>query len=94
MPVSRLLVGCSVAFLLAASLPYKYDGVYRDESGLPATWITFDVARTLKGESATTLTIKQSVLAEEAARGSVPPKSNPRRSGNCKQLGTRICSSV
>jgi hypothetical protein len=30
-----------------------------DESGAPATWVTFDVQRTLKGSAATRVTVKQ-----------------------------------
>lgn len=43
----------------------------RDESGLPATWITLDVARTLKGRSTVRMTIKQYGVAEPLPDGTI-----------------------
>jgi hypothetical protein len=43
----------------------------RDGAGLPATWITLDVARTLKGAGASRLTIKQYGVAAPLADGTV-----------------------
>jgi hypothetical protein len=43
----------------------------RDESDAPATWITIDVARTLKGSVGRRLTIKQFGVAEPLADGTV-----------------------
>jgi len=43
----------------------------RDEWGAPATWITFDVARTLKGSVARQLTIKQFGTAAPLDDGSL-----------------------
>lgn len=41
----------------------------RDESGLPATWITFDVARTLKGPATGRLVTKEFGTAEPLSDG-------------------------
>jgi hypothetical protein len=41
----------------------------RDDSGLPATWITLDVARTIKGPAARRLTMKQYGTAEPLPDG-------------------------
>lgn len=43
----------------------------RDESGLPATWITLAVVRTLKGPHAPQLTIKQYGVAEPLPDGTI-----------------------
>ena len=43
----------------------------RDETGLPATWITFAVVRTLKGPPADRLTIKQLGVAAPLADGTI-----------------------
>jgi len=43
----------------------------RDASGLPATWITLDVVRTLKGPHAERLTIKQLGVAAPLADGTI-----------------------
>jgi hypothetical protein len=43
----------------------------RDRAGLPATWITFDVSRTLKGRRARRLTIKQYGAATPLPDGTV-----------------------
>jgi hypothetical protein len=43
----------------------------RDESGLPATWITLNVARTLKGPQADQLTIKQYGVAKPLPDGTI-----------------------
>jgi len=43
----------------------------RDESGFPATWVTFDVARTVKGPDTPTLTIKQYGVATPLADGTI-----------------------
>ena len=43
----------------------------RDDSGLPATWITLAVARTLKGVAASELTFKQYGVAEPLADGTI-----------------------
>jgi hypothetical protein len=43
----------------------------RDASGLPATWITLDVARTLKGTASDTLTIKQYGVLQPLADGTI-----------------------
>jgi hypothetical protein len=40
-----------------------------DEMGLPATWVTLDVANTLKGEASTLLTFKQIGLPEPLPDG-------------------------
>jgi hypothetical protein len=42
-----------------------------DESGTPATWVTFDVTRTLKGERAARVTVKQFGRADGAI-GRIP----------------------
>jgi hypothetical protein len=41
----------------------------RDDAGLPATWITLDVARTVKGPAARRLTLKQLGVAEPLPDG-------------------------
>ncbi len=43
----------------------------RDEDGVPATWTTFEVAETLKGEDAPSFTIKQYGVATPLADGTV-----------------------
>lgn len=43
----------------------------RDESGLPATWVTLSVARTLKGPAGDHLTIKQYGVSEPLADGTI-----------------------
>jgi hypothetical protein len=43
----------------------------RDESGLPATWFTLTVSRTLKGAGARRLTIKQYGVAEPLPDGTI-----------------------
>ena len=43
----------------------------RDESGLPATWVTLAVARTLKGPHNARLTIKQVGVAEPLPDGTI-----------------------
>jgi len=43
----------------------------RDDAGLPATWITLQIAETLKGAQRKQLTIKQYGVAEPLADGSV-----------------------
>jgi hypothetical protein len=43
----------------------------RDASGLPATWVTLDVARSLKGRAARRLTIKQYGAATPLADGTL-----------------------
>src|SRR5262249_33999090 len=43
----------------------------RDESGLPATWITLAVSRTLKGPATPELTFKQYGVAEPLADGTI-----------------------
>jgi len=43
----------------------------RDEAGLPATWITVDVARSLKGARSGRLTIKQYGVATPLADGTI-----------------------
>jgi hypothetical protein len=43
----------------------------RDESGLPATWVTLDVARTLKGHATTQLTFKQAGVTEPLPDGTL-----------------------
>ena len=43
----------------------------RDESGLPATWVTLSVAQTLKGPASNNLTIKQFGVAEPLADGTI-----------------------
>jgi hypothetical protein len=43
----------------------------RDEHGVPSTWTTFEVAETLKGDSARTLTIKQYGVASPLPDGTL-----------------------
>jgi hypothetical protein len=43
----------------------------RDESGLPATWVTLDVVRSLKGPSTRRITVKQYGTAAPLADGTV-----------------------
>lgn len=43
----------------------------RDESGLPATWVTIEVARTLKGRAAPRFTFKQVGLSEPLPDGTM-----------------------
>src|SRR5690349_194699 len=43
----------------------------RDERGIPATWVTLDVARTVKGARVTQLTLKQLGTATPIADGSI-----------------------
>jgi hypothetical protein len=51
----------------------------RDESGLPATWVTVKVARTLKGLRARRLTLKQYGVATPLADGTITgPAGLPR----------------
>jgi hypothetical protein len=43
----------------------------RDESGMPATWITLDVRRTLKGRAVKQFTFKQAGVAEPLPDGTI-----------------------
>jgi len=43
----------------------------RDERGIPATWVTLDVARTVKGSRVTHLTMKQFGTMEPLADGAI-----------------------
>ena len=43
----------------------------RDERGIPATWITLDVARTVKGRRASQLTVKQFGAIEPLGDGAI-----------------------
>lgn len=43
----------------------------RDERGIPATWITLDVARTVKGRCASQLTVKQFGAMEPLGDGAI-----------------------
>ena len=43
----------------------------RDESGMPATWITLEVSRTLKGRAVKEFTFKQAGVAEPLPDGTI-----------------------
>jgi hypothetical protein len=67
--MSLARVAAEAAQIVHATVAEVHSG--RDASGFPATWITFDVARTLKGGRTSRLTIKQFGVAAALPDGTI-----------------------